>query len=54
MGVGAKDLGLTFISMDCDDNLVFQGVSVGVITQMKKTIVPFIHSWLESIILLIG
>jgi fatty acid desaturase len=41
MGVGVKDLGLKFISMGYDDNIVFQSASVGVITQMKKRVVPF-------------
>ncbi len=56
MGVGGKDLGLTFISMVCDDNIVFQGADVGVITQMKETIVGvyyFAH-WMNLAMLVLS
>jgi hypothetical protein len=40
-GVGVKDLGLKVISMGCDNNNIFQDAKTGVITKMKKPIVPF-------------
>jgi hypothetical protein len=39
--VGAKDLGLKFISVGCDDSGVFQDARVSMTIYMKEIIVPF-------------
>jgi hypothetical protein len=41
-GLNVEQLETKFISMGCDGNNVFQGVRVGVFTQMKKNVVPFL------------
>ncbi len=40
-GLNVKQLGIKFISMGCDGSSVFQGAKVGVTTQMKENVVPF-------------
>jgi hypothetical protein len=40
-GLSAKQLEAKLISMGCDGSSVFQGVRVGVITQMKENVVSF-------------
>jgi hypothetical protein len=39
--VGVKDSASRLISMGCDDNSVFQDAKIGVITQVKEIVVPF-------------
>ncbi len=41
ISVGAKDLGLKFISVGCDDSGVFQDARVSMTIYMKEIIVPF-------------
>ncbi len=40
-GLNVEQSGTKLISMNCDGNNVFQGVKVGVITQMKENVAPF-------------
>jgi hypothetical protein len=45
-----KDLGLKLISTGYDDNNIFQGARIGVFTQMKEIVVPFmikVHSFVH-------
>ncbi len=47
-GLNFKKLGAKFVSMGYDGSNVFQGVRVGVTSQMKENVVPFlmgIHSF---------
>jgi hypothetical protein len=39
--LSAELLGAKFISMGYDGSSVFQGVRVGITTQMKENVVPF-------------
>jgi hypothetical protein len=41
-GLNFKKLGAKFVSMGYDGSIVFQGVKIGVTTQMKENVVPFL------------